>query len=514
MKEKLQQVPSVSSFLEKDKKDITREDLIKFIHEHHFQKVTFHYIGGDGKLKELKLPFSDNYHLEKILTDGERVDGCSIFQNIVDMGKSDIYVVPVYKTVFLNPFEEDSIDFVCRYIDNDGNLAPFTYDTVLDKAVNLFKKKTGYNLFAAGELEFFLLRDIQKNIYSIPKQMGYHSPSPFIKSSSILNEILYHIEKITGAVKYGHSEVGSLDKLISENEEIQNKYMEQLEVEFNPVPIEDMADYMIVSKWLVRNIAYRHGCIATFTPKLEEGIAGNALHFHLMIKDNDNKNMLIDANGEYTDISKKLIGGLIEYADSLTSFGNTVASSYFRLVPNQEAPTHICWSESNRSAMIRVPLGWSKVDNLASIVNPQQKGKLKNEQEKRQTIEFRPPDGTAFIHLLLAGITMAAQYGISKIKNFDHVEELHVKTNIFQDEKTRKKLKSLPVCCAESSRVLSQKRHLYERENIFTDSIIDRVIKILQDEDDSDLQDKLNSIPAEERSIALRKILHKDIHSR
>jgi glutamine synthetase len=503
-----------SLFSIKNKSEITRKDLVKYIIENNLRKITFHYIGGDGKLKELKLPFSSTSQLEEILTNGERADGYSLYKDAVDMGKSDVYIVPIYKTVFLNPFESDSIDFICRYIDNDGNLAAFSYDTILHKAVKLFREKTGLELFALGELEFFLLSEPDKNLYSVPKQMGYHSSTPFNKSGEVLSEILYNMEKITGSVKYAHSEVGNLGKLPSDNEEIMNKHMEQLEVEFNPAPIEDMANYMILGKWLIRNIAYKHGLIATFTPKLEEGIAGNALHFHLMIKDKENNNVLIDDNGNYTDISMKLIGGLIEYADSLTSFGNTIASSYFRLVPNQEAPTHICWSESNRSAMIRVPLGWSNVDNLASIVNPQQKIKLNNKKDKKQTIEFRPPDGSALIHLLLAGITLAAEYGIVNIKDFKKVEELHVSSNIFKDKKTMSKLNSLPVTCEGSSKILSKKRHLYERDNIFPSSIIDYVIKMLQNENDGDLRIKLKEMTAEECTKALRRILHKDIHSR
>ena len=514
MKEYLFESNPIALSIQKNKEDITREDLVKFVKENNFTKITFHYIGGDGKLKELKLPFSNTYQLENILTDGERADACSLYKNAVDMGKSDVYIVPVYKTVFLNPFESNSIDFICRYVDNEGNLASFAYDSILNKAVNLFREKTDYELYAAGELEFFLLWDVERNIYPIPEQMGYHGSLPFTKAGGILSEILYHIERITGTVKYAHSEVGNIERLQSDNEEIKNKHMEQLEVEFLPAPIEDMANYMILGKWLIRNIAYRHGCIATFTPKLEEGIAGNALHFHLMIKDKDDNNLLVDENGDYTEISRKLIGGLIEYADSLTSFGNTVASSYFRLVPNQEAPTHICWSESNRSAMIRVPLGWSKISNLTKIINPQQKIILDRKKDKKQTIEFRPPDGSAFIHLLLAGITMAAEYGLSNTENFKEVEELHVTGNIFQDEKRRKNLKTFFVSCKESSEILAQKRHLYERGKIFPAFIIDYIIRILQEENDGDLRISLNNLSSEERTICLRKILHKDVHSR
>ena len=78
----------------------------------------------------------------------------------------------------------------------------------------------------------------------------------------------------------------------------------------------------------------------------------------------------IDDDGALSQDARKLIGGLVDYASTLSAFGNTVASSFLRLVPNQEAPTRICWSHNNRSALIRVPLGWSKQSHLARVVNP------------------------------------------------------------------------------------------------------------------------------------------------
>src|SRR5512140_269602 len=76
------------------------------------------------------------------------------------------------------------------------------------------------------------------------------------------------------------------------------------------------------------------------------------------------------------------------------------------------APTRVCWSDLNRSAMIRVPLGWSNLNNLAQRLNPQEQISLRQD-EGRQTVELRSPDGSALIHLLLAGITMAAEWGLT-----------------------------------------------------------------------------------------------------
>jgi len=144
-----------------------------------------------------------------------------------------------------------------------------------------------------------------------------------------------------------------------------------------------------------RRLPARDG--GTFTPKLEEGVAGNGLHFHLELK-REGHNIMTNPDGSLSQEARLLIGGLCHYADSLTAFGNTVASSYFRLVPNQEAPTRICWSDLNRSAMIRVPLGWTRGRNLSALVNPREIDSFEV-PESRQTVEMRTADGSALIHL-------------------------------------------------------------------------------------------------------------------
>ncbi len=500
----------LSLILDKPRESFSREDLVKVIETRDIERIVFHYTALDGKFKELKIPVADRLQAERVLADGERVDGSSLFRGMVDAAVSDLYVIPVYKSAFLNPFDDGSLDFTCRYMTRDGVLAPFALDTILQKASDLFRRSTGAELHALGELEFFLLSDPTSRIYVSKKQRGYHASAPFLKGGLILDEMVRTIAQITGSVKYAHSEVGYVDHVRSNLDEIRDKQAEQLEIEFLPAPVEEMGDDLVLARWLIRNVAYKHGCVATFTPKLEEGVAGNGLHVHMEAVKNG-KNIMTGPDGRLSDTARKIIGGLCTYADSLTAFGNTVSSAYLRLVPNQEAPTRVCWSDMNRSAMIRVPLGWSNVENLARRVNPQQTTSL-DQSDSRQTVELRSPDGSALVHLLLAGITMAAEWGMAHPESATIADRLYVTGNIFQDRQLLARLDSLPTSCVESSRLLQAKRELYERDGIFPPSIIDYMAAMLKKENDENMNRYLVDLPADDRLMETRKIMHKDLH--
>lgn len=500
----------LTALLDKEPQCFTREDLLRVVERRGIERITFHYTALDGKLKELRIPISSRAQAERILADGERVDGSSLFKGIVDTALSDLYVVPVYKSAFINPFDQQSLDFLCRYFTKEGERAPFALDTILHRAAKVFQERTGLELRALGELEFFLLSEPKAPIYHSQKQRGYHTSAPFMKSGPILNEMARCIAQCTGAVKYAHSEVGYVESVRSDLEEIAGKQAEQLEVEFLPAPVEDAADFLVLARWIIRTVAYNHNCVATFTPKLEEGIAGNGMHVHLEALRNG-RNVMTNNDGTLSESARRIIGGLCAYADSLTAFGNTVSAAYLRLVPNQEAPTRICWSDMNRSAMIRVPLGWGCVSNLAGKVNPQQEI-LPVEKEPRQTVELRSPDGSALVHLLLAGITLAVEWGLTHEESLSLAERFYVSGNAFDDNGRREDLPSLPKSCVESSRILLEKRDLYERMNVFPPGVITYVARLLAAEDDETMNRRLIDLPADDRLHETRRIMHRDIH--
>lgn len=496
----------------KSKYDWNTEDLLSVIQEKKIEIITFHYTGWDGKIKDLRIPITDYDQAVHILTDGERVDGSSLFKGVVDAGKSDLYVVPVYRTAFINPFDPTSLDFVCRFFDKNGELASFAPDNILLNLSKELQTKTSYELYALSELEFYLIQEPRSDIYKLQAQSGYHASSPFVKSSAILDEILKCVATTMGNVKYAHFEVGTIENLISDFKQFSGKNAEQVEIEFQLAPIEEAADMSVVAMWIIRNVANRHNALATFYPKLEIGHAGNGLHFHLALK-KDSKNIMLDENCKLSKEALTLIGGLVKYAPSLTAFGNLVAGSYLRLVPHQEAPTKVCWSEMNRSAMIRVPLAWTNVGKLSDKINPS--GSVSHYcTDGRQTVEIRTPDGSANIHLLLAGIAKAA---IWAFENQDYAISLankHYVSGNIHDNPEYSDLPEISDSCESSAEALMADKALYISENGFPEKVIQKAYDMLKAERDKNLNTFIAGLPVEERNNTLRRIIHKAIIER
>jgi len=143
-------------FLKKPSKDFTRDDIIKFIEAKGITMLNFRYVADDGRLKSLNfVPFSRD-HLESILTAGERVDGSSLF-SFIESGASDLYIIPRYRTAFVNPFTEiPTLEILCSFYNNDGKPLESAPEYILRKAYSRFTKKTGYIMKAFGELEYYI----------------------------------------------------------------------------------------------------------------------------------------------------------------------------------------------------------------------------------------------------------------------------------------------------------------------------------------------------------------------
>jgi len=106
-----------------------------------------------------------------------------------------------------------------------------------------------------------------------------------------------------------------------------------------------------------------------------------------------------------------------------------------------------------------------------------------------QTVEFRCPDGSANIHLLLAGLAVAARKGLTMDNALDLAKELYVDVNIFSDEHKgiQSKLPQLPVSCWESAERLLDDRQIYQQDGVFPPVVIDGLVKILRSYNDRDL---------------------------
>lgn len=487
----------IEEYLEKPSAEFTKSDLIQYIENNYVEMVNFRYVGGDGRLKSLNFAIQSKEHLTQILTSGERVDGSSLFHH-VEAGASDLYVVPRYKTAFVNPFNEiPTVDVLCSYFDKDGNLLSNAPENILRKANQTLKEKTGYEFHAMGELEYYIIKDEDK-LFPAEDQQGYHEMCPFNKSEHFRSEALNLIAYCGGNVKYGHSEVGNFRQNGLE--------YEQNEIEFLPIDAETAADQMIIAKWILRVLAYEYGVTLTFAPKITAGKAGSGMHIHTKIV-KDGKSVMTQ-NGKLSDVAKKAIAGYLDLAGSLTAFGNTIPTSYLRLVPNQEAPTNICWGDRNRSALVRVPLGWAEGVNMAQKVNPLEPDENLDHREK-QTVEFRAPDGSADIYLLIAGLAVAARHGLEMENGLDYAEKTYVGVNIFDEEHKSKQdeFDGLPTSCMESAKRLEKDKQAYTKYDVFPASMVDSIEEELKAFNDGNLREEIEN--DEEKTMELvNKFIH------
>jgi glutamine synthetase len=483
-----------------------RKDLYDLCLSEGIKVVNFRYPALDGKLKELRLPVNSPEYLERLLTAGERVDGSSLYPKLFAASESDLYVVPVYRWAFLNPWAPDELDIVCRFADSEGNPCAVTPDNLLDAAAARFRERTGAELYALAELEFYLFTRPERTQFTSRVQRNYHQSGPYLHSRPIADDVLRVVGEVTGLVKYCHSEVGYMDRIESDEPEIDGCRVEQYELEFDLMPIQDLGCWLTVARWLIREIANRHDATATFLPKLDEGMAGNGMHLHLAVYRNG-RNAMNDDEGGLSDDALRLVGGLLRHAATTTAFANTVAASYLRLVPGQEAPTRVCWGFRNRASLIRVPLGFAAPRRLDQVMNPRETGGYP-EGLARPTVEYRSPDGSAFAHLLLVAVTICAEEGIMAPESIHIARSLEVLPDRPAELDSYEQLPETAVAAAQT---LERGRSFFEKRGV-PSRLIDIVIEKVRDESDVGLTEKLRALPAAERLVASRRLMHKDLH--
>ena len=473
---------SLVAYLRKPSEEFTKADIIRYIKENEIRMVNFMYPAADGRLKTLNFVINNAAYLDAILTCGERVDGSSLFP-FIEAGSSDLYVLPRFATAFLDPFAElPTLSMLCSYFNKDGEPLESSPENTLRKACRAFNEVTGMEFQAMGELEYYVIAP-DEGVFPATDQKGYHESAPYAKFNEFRTRCMSYIAQAGGEIKYGHSEVGnfSLDGLI----------YEQNEIEFLPVKAERAADQLMIAKWIIRNLAYQYGYDITFAPKITTGKAGSGLHIHMRIV-KDGKNQMLEG-GVLSASARRAIAGMMELAPSITAFGNTNPTSYFRLVPHQEAPTNICWGDRNRSVLVRVPLGWAAKSDMCQKANPLEP-QSNYDTTQKQTVEMRSPDGSADIYQLIAGLAVACRYGFEMDNALEIAERTYVNVNIHQkeNEDKLKNLAQLPDSCAASADCLERQRAIFEKHNVFSPAMIDGIIKRLRSYGDSTLRQEID----------------------
>jgi glutamine synthetase len=293
-----------------------------------------------GVNKNIEVPESQ---FEKALDGDIMFDGSSI-EGFVRIEESDMVLKADLDTFCMLPYDDEGgkvARVICDIYNPDGSSFAGCTRQALKRQIT-HARQLGFEMMAGVEAEFFIF---QLDATGAPTtkthdQGGYFDLTPVDRAEEIRRLIIRDLVAMGFEVEAGHHEVAP------GQHEIDFKYAEALET----------ADNLATFRFVVRDVAYRHGFLATFMPKPIFGRNGSGMHTHqsLFAK---GKNAFHDPKGrwELSDTALAYIAGLLSHARGFCPVTNPLVNSYKRLVPGYEAPVNVAWSMRNRSPLVRIP---------------------------------------------------------------------------------------------------------------------------------------------------------------
>ena len=348
-----------------------------------------------GDIKAVEIPSSriDDALDNKIMFDGSSIEG------FVRIKEADMYLHPDLNTFLVLPFEDNSNGGVARFICDVymPNGTPFIGDPryILKKEVKKMNEMGIDDLYVGFEPEFYLFKLNSDGSVSTncSDKASYFDLSPFDGGEDIRREIALMLERMGFEVQTSHHEVGP----------------GQNEITFKYTDVVSACDRVQTFKQVVKMVSRKNGYLASFMPKPLNKQAGNGMHTNCSLYSKDKGDLFYDpkANMELSMMCKKWIAGVLNHARELSLLTNPIVNSYKRLVSGYEAPIYACWSDANRSSLVRIPAA----RGLATRT------------------EFRNVDPCANPYLALAGILACGLQGIKKTEEKDIIPP--VKDNLF-----------------------------------------------------------------------------------
>ena len=286
--------------------DWTVDDITAFVHERAVRVLSLMHVGGDGWLKTLDFVPRDAGHLADVLTGGERADGSSLFGDLgISVDASDIVLRPRLASAFVDPFApEPTLAVLCSHFNRQGAPLAESPDTLVRAAHARLQVETGVELHALGEIEFFLGARLGDAEGYGANERGYHASSPFVFGEALRRRALVHLAEMGVPVKYGHAEVGYVQADAADA-----RVWEQHEIELWLRPLPDAADAVVLTQWVLRNLAQRAGMLCSFAPMARKGHAGSGTAFHFAPFAGGRYLPHSSPDGALTPEAKWLIGG-------------------------------------------------------------------------------------------------------------------------------------------------------------------------------------------------------------
>lgn len=384
---------------------MTPKDFFDFAKQHGAEYVDLKFCDMFGTWQHCTYPI-DTWD-EGTFEEGVGFDGSSI-RGWQAINNSDMLAVPDVESTKLDPFyAKATVSVLADIVD------PITKETYHKDPRNIAKKGLAYlaqtgiadTCFIGPEPEFFVFDDVRYQssqrgaMYEIDSaeaawntgrcedganlghkvgyKGGYFPVSPNDTMFDLRQEMTDVLRELDIVVEAHHHEVATAG---------------QCEIDMKFAPLLQMADQFMWYKYVIKNVARRHGKSVTFMPKPVFDDNGSGMHTHISLWKDGNPLMAGDGYAGMSELGLHAIGGIIKHGRALIALSNPTVNSFHRLVPGFEAPVTLAMSQRNRSASCRIPM-----------YSPSPKAKR---------VEFRCPDPTACGYLSFTALMMAMIDGI------------------------------------------------------------------------------------------------------
>ncbi|MEW4567696.1 type I glutamate--ammonia ligase [Tautonia sp. JC769] len=380
------------------------KEVLAYIRQREVFTVDLRFMDFPGVWQHFAIPA--DALTEATFQDGIPFDGSSVL-GWRAINEADLLVVPQPETALIDPFaSRPTLTMICN-IQDPITQQDYTRDPrniALKAMQHLRESGVADDCRIAPELEFFVFdrvrfdqtgnqafyhvdseegawnqgRDTPENLGYKPRSTLGYFPCPPMDSQSDLRTEMAQIMSDCGiaTAAYFHEAATA----------------GQGEIDLLPRSLVEAADHVMLARYIIRNVARRHGKSATFMPKPLFGENGSGLHLHLGFRSEGQSLMGGNDYAGLSELAMHAVGGLIRHAPALCAFANPTTNSYKRLVEGFEAPTKLAYSRRNRQAIVRIPVHDPVTDG--------------------RRIEYRCPDASSNPYLLFAAVMLAALDGI------------------------------------------------------------------------------------------------------
>ncbi|MBI2067483.1 MAG: type I glutamate--ammonia ligase [Deltaproteobacteria bacterium] len=453
---------------------MTPKEVLAFAKENKTRIVDFKFVDFPGVWQHFSVPVSELS--EKIFEEGLGFDGSSI-RGWQAINESDMLVLPDSNSACMDSFcQIPTLTMICNIVDPITK-EPYSRDPrYIARKAEAYVKSTGIgdSVFFGPEAEFFVfdgirfkqdsncgyyyidsvegqwdsgsqkLADGQTNLGYQPRyKEGYFPVPPTDTLQDLRSEAVLEMEKIGIHVECQHHEVATAG---------------QCEIDMRFDTLTKMADKLMWFKYILKNVARRHGKTVTFMPKPLFGDNGSGMHCHQSIWKGDKPLFAGDKYGGLSEMGLHYAGGILKHARAIAAFTNPTTNSYRRLVPGFEAPVNLAYSCRNRSAAVRIPMYSSS--------------------PAAKRLEVRFPDPSCNAYLAFAVMCMAGIDGIqNRILPGDPLEKDIY--SLSPEELSR--VPQMPGSLEDSLRALKEDHAFLLKGDVFTKDVIETWIEYKTD---------------------------------